>query len=77
MLSVRLRGFMECEGVLPTTSSLIEKVLAFVMPFCAWHTLYSVLWRLRKRLDLFRSTPVPLLTGSTIGDSLQALLSGS
>ena len=42
-MSVRLGRFMQCRGVLPTTSSLIGKVLAFVKHFFVWYTPYSAL----------------------------------
>ena len=51
LVSVRLGRFMECRGVLPTTSSLIGMVLALVMPFFVWHTPYRVLWRWGRRLE--------------------------
>ena len=53
-----------CASNLP--SSPIRKVLAPVMPFCIYLTLYRVHWKVTRRLELFRSTSVQLLTGSTI-----------
>ena len=56
-------------------SSFIEKVLAIVIPFCVWHTPYRVHWRLDGRVELFRSSSAPLLTGSTIrGSSSSSVL---
>ena len=66
LVLVRICLFMECRSVLPTTQFAYRKVLALVMPIFFWHTPYRVLWRWGRRLELFRSTSVPLLTGSTI-----------
>ena len=46
--------------------SLMEKVLALVIPFCVWHTHYGVHWSWGIRIEWFRSTSVLLLSGSTI-----------
>ena len=32
--------------------------------FCVWHTHYRLLWRWGRRLELFRSASVPLMTGN-------------
>ena len=77
LVSVRLGRFMEGRGVLPTTQFAYRKVLALVMPFFVWHTPYRKLWRWGRRLEWFRSTSVPLLTGSTIRRFLQGLFCGS
>ena len=53
----------------------IGKVLALVMTFCVWHTPYRVLWRGGRRVELFRSILVLLLTGPTIGGILFRLCS--
>ena len=49
--SVCLGHFIEGRGVLQTTSSLIGKVLALVMPFFAWHIPYRMLCRWGRRLE--------------------------
>ena len=49
LVSVYLGHFMEGRGVLPTTQSLIGKVLALVMSFFVWHTPYRMLWRWGRR----------------------------
>ena len=51
LVLVRYGLYMECRGALPTTSSLIGKVFALVMPYFVWHTPYRVLWRWGRRLE--------------------------
>ena len=50
LVLVHLGCFMEGPAE-PPPSSLIGKVLALVMPFFVWHTLYRVHWRWGRRLE--------------------------
>ena len=66
LVSVRHRRFMECRGVLPTTQFAYRKGLGTCDALlCVAHTLRSAL-EMGQEARMFRSTSVPLLTGSII-----------
>ena len=76
LVSFRLDRFIECRGVLPTTEFAYRSLDTCDALLCVAHTLQSVFFlRLGRRLELFRSTSVPLLTRSTIrGSSPRSVL---
>ena len=77
LLSVRLGRFMECRGVLLTTQFAYRKGLGTSDDLlCVAHTVQSA-WRWGRRLELFRSISMPLLTGSTIRDRKSTRLNSS
>ena len=78
LMSVRFGLLMKCRGVLPNTQfAYIGKVLGLVIASWEWHTPCRVLLSLDRKLELFISTSVKVLTLSTIRGSLHALFCGS
>ena len=66
LVLVHLGHFMECRGVLPTTQFTYRKGLGTCHALlCVAHTLQSAL-EMGQEAESFRSTSVPLFTGSTI-----------
>ena len=84
LVSVRLRRFMECRGVLPATQFAYRKglgtcdALLCVMPFCDAHTLQSALERGQEARIVHIDFSAAFERVNHWGrDSLQALLCGS
>ena len=84
LVSVYLKRFFECRNVLPTSQFTYRKCFrTCVRLLCVVEVptqkapSLGVFWRGGRRQKNFRSTSVLLLTGSTLGDFLQALRSGS